>query len=261
MIRIKGKAVVYGEVWFDEEVPADPGVDVVVYRQRQQPVPGIRYTPFLTMISDLAVAEDAITEPFVNTCRYHIRRADSKDGLRAEFITEPESRLDEFCDYFDAFAKQKSIDPTSREWLEQARKAGQLVLTSASCQDAVLAWHAYFVSGNLSWLEHSASSFRDVGPEHRNLVGRANRWLHWRDMLGFKASGITRYDWGGMFQDESTPERAGINNFKRGFGGRLEHRYEYTLPVTTRGRIYLPLRDAWRRWSSPPQPTTAAAAA
>lgn len=261
MIRIKGKAVVYGELWFDEEAPADPGVDILLCRQRRAPAPGVRYDPFLTMVSDLTVAEDALTEPFINTCRYHIRRAESKDGLGAEFITDPAGRLDEFCEYFNAFAKVKSIDPANREWLDEASKAGRLVLTSTSCQGTTLAWHAYYVSGNISWLEHSASSFRDLGSEQRNLVGRANRWLHWRDMLAFRSSGITRYDWGGMFEDESTPERAGINTFKRSFGGRLERRFEYTVPVTAKGRIFLPLRDAWRRWSSPAQPTTAEAAA
>lgn len=262
MIRITGKAVVYGEVWFDEEIPARPGVDILVCRQRRETVPGVRPKPFITMVTDVGVAEDAIIEPFINTCRYQIRRADTKDGLTAEFITDPASRLDEFCEYFDAFARQKSIEPASREWLEAACAAGQLVLTRATCQGTVLVWHAYFRSGNISWLEHSASSFREGDADYRNLVGRANRWLHWRDMLAFKGIGVTRYDWGGMFEDESTPERAGINQFKRGFGGRIEHRCEYFLPVTLRGRIYLPLRDAWRRWKSrPAQPATAPAAA
>jgi hypothetical protein len=261
VIRIKGKAVVYGEVWFDEEVPARPGVDVVVYRQRQAPIPGVPHKPFLTMVSDLAVAEDEINKPFDNTCRYQIRRADGKDGLQAEFITEPAGRLDEFCEYFDAFARQKSIEPASREYLEGMCAAGQLVLTLARRGDSVLAWHAYLRSGAVSWLEHTASSFREGDNEHRALVGRANRWLHWRDMLAFRANGVTCYDWGGMFEDESTAERAGINNFKRSFGGRIEHRCEYSLPVSLRGRLFLPLRDAWRRWKTPVQPTTAAAAA
>jgi lipid II:glycine glycyltransferase (peptidoglycan interpeptide bridge formation enzyme) len=80
------------------------------------------------------------------------------------------------------------------------------------------------------------------------LIGRANRWLHWQDMLRLKQMGLERYDWGGLFEDDSTPERAGINSFKKHFGGRQERTYDCTVPVTLRGRIYLPLRDAWRRW-------------
>jgi hypothetical protein len=107
MIRIQGRATVYGEVWYDEELPRDPGVDIVMYRQRETPIADAQTTPFLSMVTDLSVTEDAITEKFGKDCRYKIRRADTKDGLRMEFITEPESRLDEFQAFYDAFARRK----------------------------------------------------------------------------------------------------------------------------------------------------------
>ena len=262
MLRIKGKAVTYGEVWFDEDVPARPGVDILVCHRRPEPQPDVPHQPFLSIVNDLTVAEDAVAEPFINTCRYQVRRADTKDGLVAEFLAEPAARLDEFCEFFDEFARQKSIVLSDRAWLTEAITAGRLVLTSASSQGTVLVWHAYLLSGDTASLVHSASYYRDGNPEQRNLVGRANRWLHWRDMLGFRGRGIARYDWGGLFMDESTPDRAGINNFKKSFGGRLERRCDYTVPVSVLGRIYLPLRDAWRRWKSrPAQPAAAAATA
>ena len=64
-------------------------------------------------------------------------------------------------------------------------------------------------------------------------------------MLQFRKLGVVRYDWGGLFEDEAATEHAGINNFKNSFGGRVERTYDCTVPVTLRGRIYLPLRDAW----------------
>jgi lipid II:glycine glycyltransferase (peptidoglycan interpeptide bridge formation enzyme) len=66
-------------------------------------------------------------------------------------------------------------------------------------------------------------------------------------MLQFKELGVTRYDWGGLFEDESVPDRAGINGFKKSFGGQVERSYECEVPVSFRGWIYLPLREAWRR--------------
>jgi lipid II:glycine glycyltransferase (peptidoglycan interpeptide bridge formation enzyme) len=66
-------------------------------------------------------------------------------------------------------------------------------------------------------------------------------------MLRFRELGLARYDWGGLFEDESSPERAGINRFKQDFGGRREHSYNCALPVTLRGRLFLPLRAAWHR--------------
>ena len=110
MIRIKGRTAVYGEVWYDEEAPRDPRVDIVVYRQRETPIAEARNTPSLTMVTDLSAEADAITERFGKDCRYKIRRAETKDGLRMEFITDPDARLDEFRAFYDAFAREKSLE-------------------------------------------------------------------------------------------------------------------------------------------------------
>jgi lipid II:glycine glycyltransferase (peptidoglycan interpeptide bridge formation enzyme) len=167
-----------------------------------------------------------------------------------EFTTDPESRLDQFCEFFDAFARQKSLEPADRKWLTAACKARQLALASAFRDGEALVWHAHVVCGNTARLQYSGSAFRNRENDYRALVGRANRWLHWKEMLRFKEMGLERYDWGGLFEDESVPERAGINNFKKDFGGRQECTYDCTVPVTLKGRIFLPLRDAWRRLNS-----------
>lgn len=247
MIRINGRGAVYGEVWYDEDPPRDSGVDIVLYRQRDAPIAGTRYTPFLSLVSDLSGGEGAITEKFGKDCRYEIRRAEAKDGLRMDFIPDPESSLDEFRALYDAFARQKSLGPSDPKWLLAACKARQLALTLASRNGEPLVWHAYVMCGKAARLQYSGSCFRNRQSDYRALVGRANRWLHWRDMLRFKELGLQRYDWGGLFEDESLPERAGINKFKKAFGGRQERTYDCTAPVTIRGRICLPLRDAWRR--------------
>ena len=240
MIRLQRRGAVYGEVWFDEEPPGEPRVDVVLYRHRASPLG--RAVPFLSLVNDL----DALSAPADKDCRYEIRRAD-KDGLSAEFIGEPEPRLEEFRAFFDTFAQQKAIEPADSAWLLAASKAGQLALSSASRGEEALVWHAYVICGKTARLQHSASCFRHREASYRALVGRANRWLHWQDMQHLKERGIERYDWGGLFPDESAPERAGINAFKRGFGGREERSYDCTVPASAWGAVYLPLRDAWRR--------------
>jgi hypothetical protein len=257
---MKGKIVSYGEIWMDEEAPAPPGVDILVCRQRLASAPGIPSKPFLTIVNDISGTEESVMGSIAKDCRYQIRRA-GKDGLSAEFIPDPASRLDEFCEFFEGFARSKSIAPASRLWLDAACRAGQLVLTTASCKGSVLVWHAYLVVGATCWLEHSASYFRGGNGEFTHLVGRANRWLSWQDILAFRTRGIIRYDWGGLWQDESTPDRAGINGYKKSFGGRVERRWEYSLPVTALGRMYLPLRGAWLRWRSPAAPAPAEATA
>jgi len=246
MIRINGRGAVYGEVWYDEELPGDAGVDIVHYHQREAPITHARTTPFLSLVTDLSAEPDAIMDQFGKDCRYKIRRVESKDGLCVDFTTDPENRLDKFCAFFDAFARQKAIEPADRKWLGAACKARQLALASATKNGEALVWHVHVMSGNTARLQYSGSDFRSRDNDYRALVGRANRWLHWKEMLRFKEMGIQRYDWGGLFEDESVSGHAGVNNFKRDFGGRQERTYDCTVPVTLKGRIYLPLRGAWR---------------
>lgn len=247
MIILQGRAATYGEVWFGEEPAPDAAVDIVQYRFRQEPVGNARVAPLLTMVSDLTEGEETIAAHFGKDCRYKVRRADTKDGLRLEFSAAPRRRLEEFAAFFDAFAKQKGHSPCDRRWLEAACAAEQLALSCAVNDAGPLVWHAHVLCGDTAGLQYTASHFRGQENDVRALVGRANRWLHWKDLLALKAMGYERYDWGGLFEDESTPDREGINRFKRDFGGEQLRVYECTLALNLRGMLYLPLRDAWRR--------------
>jgi hypothetical protein len=250
VILLRGRVVVYGEVWFEEEPPANAAVDIVVYRYRRAPIANARTTPLHSLCTDLCGPSDAIAAQFNATCRRHIRHAEAKDGLRHEVIAEAEAvdGLEEFSAFYDTFARQKVLRPADRHWLARAAAERRLVLSCASRDGTRLVWHAHLRSGRTVSLAYSASWFRGMDGDYRSLVGRANRWLHWRDMLCFQEAGVHCYDWGGMFENESTPERAGINRFKRDFGGQPVHSYECTVAASARGRIWLSLRDAWRGW-------------
>jgi hypothetical protein len=46
-----------------------------------------------------------------------------------ELIREPKIRLDEFPAFYEAFARQKSLEPFYHQWLVAAGRARQLALT------------------------------------------------------------------------------------------------------------------------------------
>jgi lipid II:glycine glycyltransferase (peptidoglycan interpeptide bridge formation enzyme) len=242
MITIRGRFATYGEIWVDEEPPALAPVDVLAFRLRAKPPPDAQAAAFLTLVSDLAVDNAAMFARFASTVRYEIKRADSKDTLTAEFVREPGAVLDEFCAFYDEFAKQKSLEPSYRRGLQAMCDAGQLALSAARQNGERVIWHAYALSGTTAALLHSASHFRAMSSAERAVVARANRWLHWRDMLAFKDLGFLRYDWGGVFEDESDVEHASINSFKRRFGGRPHRAYNCIAAMTVKGRAYLAAR-------------------
>lgn len=244
MIRVQGRAVRYGELWLDELPPAEAGVDVLIHRFRSAPIAAGRNSPLHSLRTDLTPPVATIFAGFDESCRRQIRRAEREDSLGYGLSTEPPADLTEFADFYDVFARQKGLWLADRHWLTRAAEARQLALSWVTRADETLVWHAHLRTDYTAQLAHSASWFRGADGEHRALVARANRWLHWQDMLTFRAAGVLHYDWGGMFADDSTPERAGINRFKRSFGGAPVQAYECSVPVTLRGRVWLTVRRA-----------------
>jgi hypothetical protein len=93
------------------------------------------------------------------------------------------------------------------------------------------------VAGHRCRLLFSASHFRGQGETAlRSLIGRANRLLHWRDLVAFKQQGFNCYDWGGWHAGtEEVLVR--INQFKESFGGDRCPLYDSKLGVSWMGRL------------------------
>ena len=242
MIRIEGRVVTYGELWFDEEFDGSPKLDILICRHRPTPVHTKRCQPTSTLVTDLTQDESELFRNFSSTTRYEINRAENKDTLNAIVLPPTSEMVAAFLVFYDAFAQQKALPGAYRRELFAANAARQLVLTRASYADDALVWHAYILWRSSAVLLYSASQFRDRSSAQRALVGRANRWLHWKDILHLKRLGIRQYDWGGIFDDESSVDRAGVNGFKRDFGGARVEAYNCTVPLTVKGRIYLAAR-------------------
>jgi hypothetical protein len=247
MIRIPGKGIRYGEIWFDE-APEAPLPDILICRQRSQPWPSGQCEDFHTLLVDLTQDEDTLFNSFGKDNRYKIRRAATKDIGASAFLDQPSGELDAFCRFYDQFASAKGVARVYRKWLDQAASAGKLILTRAGQGAEVHVWHAYVVSDGRARLLYSASLFREQDKILQAVIGRLNRWLHWQDMLEFKRRGFRIYDFGGLFSDESSAMAAGINRFKEEFGGLKSRDYDCTAALTWKGRIYLTLLNLRNRY-------------
>jgi hypothetical protein len=63
------------------------------------------------------------------------------------------------------------------------------------------------------------------------LVGRANRWCHWKDMLHLREHGIRTYDLGGIAVGAEAAAVSGINDFKIRFGGTTVREDHWLSPL------------------------------
>ena len=85
---------------------------------------------------------------------------------------------------------------------------------------------------------YSASLFRRYEDSSvRNMVGRANRFLHWHDMLWCRNAGYAFYDLGGINLAGEDEETRRVTDFKLGFGGGPRPSYTCTTALTAKGRL------------------------
>lgn len=193
-----------------------------------------------TLIINLTQGEEELFSQVQKTTRYEIRRALDKDELALTTYANPSlEEVAEFCDFYDEFAGSRSLRPIFRPRLYSLARANMLVLTSAGKQvETPLVWHAYVASQKRMMLLYSASLFRHTETSaDRNLLGRANRCLHWKDILHAKKIGALLYDMGGIDIVGEDPQKARIAEFKRGFGGQVVATYFRTCPRSFKGRL------------------------
>jgi hypothetical protein len=175
--------------------------------------------PHPTLMVDLTGEEDGIFAKFNPTTRNEVRGAE-KAGVACV-----EGRLQDFVPYFNDFARAKGLPTVNLAYYDWMGE--DCIVTQAELDGEVYAMHAYFLNraDGVARLFQSASHFRDG--KDAKLTSRANRLLHWRDMLMFKHMGIARYDFGGISPEGSAPSLMAITKFKRGFGGADEDQAEY----------------------------------
>jgi hypothetical protein len=232
------------EVFFDEE-PAAANADVIDCLQRPEPLAKARCDDFHTILIDLEQDEEAILGGLAKSARYKVRRAEERDDLAFDvWPAGGEAPVEEFVAFFDRFAAGKRLPPVPRDRLVALAGAGALDLSRVRASDGdTLVWHAHLWTPARARLLHSASLYResdDTG--FRSLVSRANRWLHWRDLLRYKAQGLTAYDLGGWYAGKDDGDLLQINRFKEEWGGAVVREFHCTLARTLRGRLVLGAR-------------------
>ncbi|HEY5173184.1 MAG TPA: hypothetical protein VIK54_15785 [Acidimicrobiia bacterium] len=227
------------EFFFDEE-PRSPHVDVIEHVQRSRPLPGARCSDFYTLHVDLTQDPETLFSGLSETYQYEIRRAE-RDELKDEAWMSARGELvNDFIAFFDGFARGKGLPPAPAKRLHTLAKAGVLDLSTVTRRDDILVWHAYLRAGNRARLLHSASLFREHNDTGMwNLIGRANRYLHWHDLLRYKDAGIPLFDFGGWYSGQDDEELLRINAFKESFGGRVVPEFHCAVPTSTRGRMVL----------------------
>jgi hypothetical protein len=249
MLIFKRRTVSIAEFWFDEEI-RNPAVDVIRIIQRSSPLENKKWEEFYTIVVDIKQDEEAIFNSMDSVTRRYIRRVVAEDHLTFEGCCTDEETIEKFVIYYNEFAQIKGIPQIRSKKLKEYASIGRLDISKVLDADGgVISWLVYYKdSGRVRALYNCSNYVQSQDTSYRNLIGRANRFLHWQDMLKFKAQQITDYDLGGWYPGDKDLAKLGINRFKEGLGGAIVKNFNQEFGVTLKGKIYIFLnriRDNW----------------
>lgn len=223
VLQRKKHGIHFYTVWFATKPFLKLGI--VAYYEYMGEKPNLPYTDFETLITDLSESEEEIKQHFSKSCKYKVKRAAREDVscqiLDSEQITDKE--IADFCEFFSAFWESKGSSLSDKEKLIQElkeyREKKALTIGYAVVNGEKAVYHTHIGDDDTVRLLHSASLYRlqkDEEGNTKNLIGMANRLLHFEEMKHFKKKGIARYDWGGAGHTEDVMH---ITEFKESFGG------------------------------------------
>jgi hypothetical protein len=217
MIRFKKKFIFLkvNEVWFGYTFKFTDCIGLTAnmhVKEAKDKVYGVKQISY-TVENQLKEEEAVIFSKFSKTVQVEIKQAEKK-GVQCFFHTDVKG----FTEFYNNFAVSRKIDLISERRLNEMN--GFLKLSYAVSGDTVLAAHSYLVDENfgIARLMHAGSQRLNDGVD-KQLTGRANKLLHFKDMLWFKEAGIKIYDFGGYANETTDKGLQGINNFKMSFGG------------------------------------------
>lgn len=206
-----------------------------------------------SQILNLNVPEEELLKGFSSTTKNEIRRADREKTeahyFDSMYLMRDHSVLNDMAQVYTCMYKEKSMDSHSLPIQEMRGyiNAGALLISVAEFNGSVLVYHSYVMDKNNCRLLHSCSVFRSIDPDLRRTVGRANKFLHYRDMQYFKSHDVTNYDWGGIMSYENPN---GIDTFKLSFGGRYIEYNNITKICSIKGKVLLSLKKLLKRSKS-----------
>ncbi len=232
MLTIRKKFLVFtvSEHWYECRYKWYELLGMTAYLHVKNNVPKPPLTvskPNYTIENNLELTGEQIFEAFTKQYRNQIRQAE-KDGVECYFHRD----IKGFVPFFNDFARSKGIHQTSERRLEEMGE--ELLLSYASINGKVVAAHSYHYDRESKVVRTFQSASVRLDEESgldKNLVGKANKLLHYKDMLHFKNMGVTTYDFGGYAPPEDKRDLKGVNDFKLNFGGEIVTcRNYYTIP-------------------------------
>lgn len=141
-------------------------------------------------MNDLTRPEEDMLAAVNKAVRYQFRRSE-KDNIEVCFYTKEDIRkapelLSKFSDIYKRMYQSKGSDTRlNMSAVKRYLDADAIIFSAVWHEGEMLVFHSYVCDDTDARLLHSASCFREESAD-QSMIGRANKRLHWEDILYFK---------------------------------------------------------------------------
>ncbi|HLR53348.1 MAG TPA: hypothetical protein VK078_01325 [Pseudogracilibacillus sp.] len=229
-----------------------PKADIHAYFQLSSPMQTTKknciHRQTLHLQINLDKSEQALLQDMSRTTRYKIRRA-KKDGLTISYTIEPDSTdVKAFSDFYNSFARAKGIESCKDKKLIALMESKQLIIMSVYQKNGLMLASSAIIANNKTAIGlYTASArfaYREISGQ---LMSRANRYLHWGELIYFKDKGFHTFDLMSLTIDKNNTDHQKVNHYKRSFGGEERYVYQSFIPQSVFGVLSVwGLKILWR---------------
>jgi len=173
------------------------------------------------------LANEKFYEDFGKTTRYEIERA-KREGVKCATTND----VSLFINMYKTQNKKKKLNSNISKLKFNIWGDSFVLRVAFIDENNPLVFHSYLLDKTIKRVRllHSVSCLYSENNStfDKSFISRANRLLHFEDMIYFREMGFIMYDFGGYAFNTSDKSLKGINNFKDSFGGELvlESNYE-----------------------------------
>ncbi|RWR07864.1 hypothetical protein QNH23_11200 [Siminovitchia fortis] len=202
-------------------------------------------------IIDLRQTEEQIFKNISRSTRRNIRKAMNQDHFNfIEHENPTNEQVIKFSELYDEFAREINIKKCNVRKLKAIRDKGALVISYITNQNnQVLCAHAYLMNTRQAYGIYSVlRSYKKGDSIDGQTIGRANKYLDWRNIQSAKNKGCSWYNFGGKIFEEVDEKGKNVNQYKKSFGSISGYDLRVYKANGTVGKLFLLLLHFYYKW-------------
>ncbi len=222
------------KVYFSDEI-LETNSDLDIYKQYVgDDVLSNNY--FHTLIIDLNQSVEKIRKNIRNNYIHRINQAVKKHHIKIKFINKPSiSKYDNFIKIYNKDAIKKGYANINRN--DYLKLRNNILISYAIYDSRIICGHLY-IYDEIRIRQSNSFILNSLNSESiRNISSKANKYLHYSDILYAKEHNFKVFDLGGVFNLD--PITKGVTIFKLGFSNKVEKSCGFIFGKTLKGKLII----------------------